>query len=117
MVSLMILIVGMLGLLVGLNVAMDVNTRNQLRDEAVQLADDRMRLAKSNGAATLAAPFNNLSATVTRSSRIRAAKTLFTIGLTSSAVGNNSSMLSSAVSWTYKSQPFTQELISAKQYP
>lgn len=42
LVAIVILMVGMLGMLQAINVAMDKNLENVLRTEAVMLADDRM---------------------------------------------------------------------------
>jgi type IV pilus assembly protein PilV len=66
LVAIFILMVGLLGLLQSINVAMDKNLDNILRNEAVQLADDRMMLKRSKS-------FTQLSTTVANPTKISVA--------------------------------------------
>ena len=47
LVSLVILMVGLLGMLQGINLAMDKNVENALRNEALTVVDDRMMLKRA----------------------------------------------------------------------
>jgi len=47
MVAILILMVGMLGMLQAINVAMDKNLENTFRNEAISLADDRLMIKRA----------------------------------------------------------------------
>lgn len=116
LVALVILMVGMMGLISATATAVDLNIRNQIFDEALQIADERMRLVKANGTATFAAPFAGVSTSVVRNSRLRAKQTLYTIQLEATAAGDSSNVLRSVVSWVYKNKTYNQDITSMKQY-
>lgn len=116
MAALVILMVGMMGLISVTGTAVEMNVKNQIRDEALQIADDRMRLAKANGSATFASPFVGISTSVVRNSRLRAKKTAYTVELAATAAGDSSNVLRSAVGWLYKGESYNQEITSLKQY-
>lgn len=116
MVALVILMVGMMGLLSATSTALELNVKNQFRDEALQLADERLRIAKGNGAATFVVPFAGISTSVVRNSRLRSKNLAFTVTLGATAAGDSSNVLSSIATWNYKGQSNNQEITSLKQY-
>ena len=81
LIALIILMVGMMALLSAATNAVILNLDNLLRDEAVQCADAKMREVKGNKAATLSLPFQNLSVTSTRISKLRSKSVPYTITL------------------------------------
>jgi type IV pilus assembly protein PilV len=116
LVALVILMVGMMALLSAAGNAISMNMDNILRDEAVQVADAKMRVVKSNNAATYSLPFQNLSITSTQTSKLRSKVTPYTITLSSSTTGGNSNLLQVLVSWTYKNSTKQHELNTLKTY-
>lgn len=117
MIALIILMVGMMALLSAATNAIGLNLDNLLRDEAVQLADSKMRQVKGNKAATSAAiPFQNMSVTTVRMSRLRSKSLPYTITLSSSLAGENSSLLHVLVSWNYKGITKQHEFSTLKTY-
>jgi hypothetical protein len=108
--------VGMMALLSAATNAISLNLDNILRDEAVQVADAKMRVVKGNKAATFASPFNNISTTSHETSKLRAKSTLYTITLSSSSTGGNSNLLQVLVSWNFKNKAKQHELSTLKTY-
>lgn len=110
-IAMMILMVGMMALLATANSAILYNLDNMLRDEAVQVADSRLREVKANKSATFALPFQNISTSVTRTSKLRAKSVPYTVTLSASATGGTSSNLVTVnVSWLYKNKQKQHEL-------
>lgn len=116
LVALVILMIGMMALLSAATNAISLNLDNVLRDEAVQIADAKMRQVKSNTAATYSLPFQNLSVTTIQTSKLRAKSTPYTVSLTSASTGGNSNLLRVQVSWNYKNRAKQHELSTLKTY-
>ena len=116
LVALIILMVGMMALLSAATSAISLNLDNILRDEATQLADAKMRVVKSNKSATFSAPFQNISVTTIRMSKLRSKSTPYTITLSSSSTGGNSNVLNVVVSWNIKNIAKQLELSTLKAY-
>lgn len=116
LVALVILMIGMMALLSAATNAISLNLDNILRDEAVQIADAKMRQVKSNTAATYSLPFQNLSVTTVQTSKLRAKSTPYTVSLTSASTGGNSNLLRVLVSWNYKNRAKQHELSTLKTY-
>lgn len=116
LVALVILMIGMMALLSAATNAISLNLDNVLRDEAVQIADAKMRQVKSNTAATYSLPFQNLSVTTVQTSKLRAKSTPYTVSLTSASTGGNSNLLRVLVSWNYKNRAKQHELSTLKTY-
>jgi len=111
-----ILTVGMMALLSAATNAISLNLDNILRDEAVQIADGKMRVVKANKAATSAAPFQNLSITSTQSSKVRPKAPPYTVTLSSTATGGSSNQLRVLVTWVYKNKTKQHEMSTLKAY-
>jgi len=116
LVALVILMIGMMALLSAATNTISLNLDNVLRDEAVQIADAKMRQVKSNTAATYSLPFQNLSVTTVQTSKLRAKSTPYTVSLTSASTGGNSNLLRVLVSWNYKNRAKQHELSTLKTY-
>lgn len=116
LVALVILMIGMMALLSAATNAISLNLDNILRDEAVQVADAKMRIVKSNNAATFSLPFQNISVTSTQMSKLRSKTTPYTVTLSSSSTGGNSNLLRVLVSWNYKNRAKQHEMSTLKTY-
>jgi type IV pilus assembly protein PilV len=111
LVAIVILMVGMLGLLQSLNVAIEHNLGNILRSEAVMLADDRMMLKRTKA-------FESISTTVSSPSAIPVVRSTRGISKSYSVqeIVNQATPLSKEiivnVSWSYKSNTYSHSLSS-----
>jgi len=115
MVAVVILMFGMMALLSATTSAIQLNLDSVLRDEAVQIADEKMRVVKANKAATFAAPFQSISTTTTQVSKLRGKSTVYTTTLTSSTAGGGN-LLSVLVSWQFKGRDKKHEFATLKTY-
>jgi type IV pilus assembly protein PilV len=113
MVAIVILMVGMLGLLQSINLAIDVNLRNNLRNEAVYLGESEMNKLKGRG-------FDNISASYASyyvTSKIRGTSRNFSVQKSSTVLSTVSLLpaakqLTVVVSWTYKGTPYENRVIA-----
>lgn len=108
LVAILILMVGMLGLLQSVNVALQYNASTQLRNEAVMVGDEQM-------SRELAKPFDLIS-TVTGTRSV--SRPFFggykNYSVTRSGVDmTNSKQVTVEVNWTYKKERFTHEVHGA----
>lgn len=108
MVAILILIVGLLGLLQSINLSMDVNLRNHLRDEAVSVGERAMNELRGKGFdnISVASPRYNY-ATYQVPSKIRGATKSFSVDRNSTVIHEENSnpmtkQLVVVVRWTYK---------------
>lgn len=116
LVALVVLMVGMMALLSAATNAISLNLDNILRDEAVQLADAKMRVVKSNKAATFSLPFQNLSVTTVQMSKLRSKSLPYTITLSASPTGENANLLRVVITWNLKDKAKQHELSTFKTY-
>jgi type IV pilus assembly protein PilV len=119
MVSLLILLVAMLGLLESVNLITRENIKDQMRDEAAQIAEDKMAefratpfgLITTNSPLTTAhdyAPQNVPSA-------LRGFGKGYTVVRSATALASDKSVaLGVRVSWSYNNVPITHELVSVR---
>lgn len=59
LIAMVILMVGLLGMLQGINVAMDKSVESVLRNEAIMVADDRMMVKRSKTFDALSSPLTS----------------------------------------------------------
>ena len=111
-----ILLVGMMALLSAATISIDRNLDNILRDEAVQVADQRMREVKANSQGSFIAPFQNLSNPSHVYSKLRGKNFQYTTTLTALATGANSNVLTVQVTWQLKGTPKQLEFTTLKTY-
>lgn len=116
LVAFLILMFGMMALLSATTIAIDLNLDNIMKDEAVQIADEKMRVVKANKAATFSAPFQNVSTTTTQLSKLRGKSTLYTATLSSSSTGGSSNLLTVLISWKFKGLNKRHEFSTLKTY-
>lgn len=113
LVALVILMVGMLGLLQTINVAIDQNLGNVFRDEAVLVVDDLMmkKRAKAFDSVSTGTKF------MVYSTRVRGISKKYNItenvtGVTGTYPDFNSKQISIEASWTKKSNTYTHSATS-----
>lgn len=116
MVAFVILIFGMMALLSATTTAIELNFDNMLKDEAVQIADEKMRVVKANKSATFSAPFQNISTTTARKSKLRGKGNVYTTTLSASSTGGSANLLTVLVSWKYKGRDKRHEFSTLKTY-
>ena len=97
-----ILMIGMLALLNSIAVALNSNTGNILRDEAVRIAEQRMNEVKSRPFDTLTAA-NPENLTITR--EFRGISKSYSVSSQINDLSTDAKGLSVTVSWTYKNSP------------
>jgi len=115
MVAFVILMFGMMALLSATTTAIELNFDNVLKYEAVQIADEKMRVVKANKAATFSVPFKNLSTLTTQGSKLRGKGIQYTTRLSSSTVGGGN-LLTVLVSWQFKGRQKMHEFATLKTY-
>ena len=86
LVAMLILMIGLLGMLQVINLAIRTNLQNEVRDRAVAIAEDRMAREKS-------LPFGNITASVEKNitipSNIRSGSTNYSVTLRVDNIGNS----------------------------
>lgn len=115
MMAMLITVIGLMGLLESVNLAMGYNLKNQLRDEAVLIGEQQMGVLK-------ATPFNQVlpSTTVQVDSRLRGGFTkFFTVKSESTTWSapdqpDQAKLLTVTVTWTYKGIMYTHEVKSTR---
>ena len=112
LVALVIMIVGLLGLLEAVNVAIQANTRNQMRNEATQVGDVYMNKMRVTPFSLISTTYQDYSV----ASRQKGWKKKYTISRTGAKFGAYSASreLVVQVRWTFKNTPNVLELRSVK---
>jgi type IV pilus assembly protein PilV len=105
-----IMVIGMLGLLEAVNVAMEHNLRNQLRDQAVYVGEKTLN--EMRGAAFDDATFDSYSATIPMS--IRGVNKTYKVVSTSIPLGADSKQYEVVVKWTYKNRNFQNQVVTVR---
>lgn len=111
LVSIVILMVGLLGMLQSINVAMDRNLENILRTEAVMLADDRMMLKRAKTFTSLSTTVAN-PASIAVSQSIRGVDKFFSVQEIVSQPTANSKQVIVNVAWSKKNVGYTHSISS-----
>lgn len=107
MIAMVILMVGLLGLLTTINVAIQQNTEDQLRDLAVNIGDDQIRELSRFPIDSLLA-YGSETFRVTRP--FRGYSTGFNVLRRADPLGSNSAEVRVVVSWTQKGMNHQHEL-------
>jgi len=100
-VAMGIMLVGLLGLLATANLAMDFNTRDYMRDEAVRVGERFMNSAKNAAYSSITAGTTN----DTYTSTIRGISKTYNVTRTVNQL-TNTKHVSIVVNWTYKGQNY-----------
>jgi len=102
MIAIVIMMVGMLGLLQSINIAMEFNLKNHMRDEAVYMGEKYMNELKGKAFATASITFPLIST----ATRIRGANKKLMIETSSTQLADTAAgttnQLMVVVKWTYK---------------
>jgi len=101
-VAILIMMVGLLGLLAAIDLAMDMNTRDYMRDEAVRVGERAMNATKSTAYNSIA---TGGPTTQTISSNVRGIAKNYNVATTVEQLPN-SKHISIVVNWTYKGQQY-----------
>jgi type II secretory pathway pseudopilin PulG len=106
-ISMLILMVVAIALVQSSLLAMNTNVMNEMRSEAVSVAEQQMNMVRNT-------PFANLSTlptttTVYRNVRMKI-NTPFTASLAQSAINANSTQVTVTVSWTYRNSSFSTSM-------
>lgn len=103
LVAMVITLIGMMGLLQGVNLAIDTNLANGMRNESVAVAEQIMSEAKQR-------PFDNISTVETRlpvqSARFRNSFKSYSVVRNVIARGANSKEIQVGVSWKHRGTRF-----------
>lgn len=108
LVSLLILMVGLLGLLEIVNVSIAHNLNNQFRNEAIMLADRTMNNVKM-------APFNNISVKTTYSNyscRMNLGYKNYSVTKTTTNPTTNTKRVEIMIAWRYKAQRYIHSIVT-----
>jgi type IV pilus assembly protein PilV len=107
--AMVIMLVGLLGLLQAVNIALEHNLKNQMRNEVSRVAQDNMNLMRSR-------PFDAvLSSTTTARSSLRNINRTYEVTRTVSPTGTGiSSKYQVDVTWNYKNVPNTHSVMSVR---
>jgi type IV pilus assembly protein PilV len=113
LVAMLILMVGLLGLLQVINLAIRTNLQNDVRDRAVAIAEDRMAREKS-------LPFDNITAYTERSinipSNIRGGSANYSVTLKVDRIGN-SKKIDIGVRWQHRGDNYEHVVSSLVTNP
>lgn len=94
-------------------VAMNANVVNEIRDEAVGVADEELDLVRNTPYASLSSlPTSSI---ITR--RIRAFTIPYTVSLAMTAVNANSQQVLSKVTWTYRNKGYEHSVSTVVRMP
>lgn len=108
LIAIVILMVGMLGLLESINVAMEFNLKNHMRDEAVYVGEKYMNEFRGRGYSAILGNFSSLTVT----SKIRGGKHNLTVDRSWSDMGASTKRLQVLVKWKYKGVEYENRVIS-----
>ncbi|WP_343213480.1 prepilin-type N-terminal cleavage/methylation domain-containing protein [Geomobilimonas luticola] len=108
LVAMVIIVIGMLGLLEAVNVAMEHNLRNQLRDQAVYVGE---KILNDMRGQQFDATFTNHT-TIPMS--LRGVNKKFTVDTTTIPLGADSKQYEVVVKWTYKSRNYQNQVVTVR---
>ncbi len=106
MVAILIMMVGLIGLLQSINVAMEYNLKNQLRDEAVYTAERYFNELRGM-------PFDSIPVAdliFTTPSKIRGGAWPLTVKESSTLTTHDTKLVLVVVTWMYKNVPYENRL-------
>lgn len=113
LVSVVILMVGMLGVLQGVNLAIQENLKNELRTKAVSIAEARLAEEKSKPFASISTTTSNSTSTA----NIRSFAKQFTVVKDTASAGPNTKNIQVGVRWIYKGVAYEQMISTLVSNP
>ena len=113
LVAMVILMIGMLGLLQSVNLAMETNLRSQLREEAALVGERAMNDLRGKGFDNISASYSNYQI----ASKLRGSGKNYTISRTAPVIATSNGQpatkeLRVLVSWTYKGTTYQNRVVS-----
>lgn len=108
LIATVILMIAMLGLLQSIDIALQFNLKNQMRDEAVYMGEKYMNEFKGRGYTAITGNYS----TLTVASKIRGGKHNLTVDRSWSDMGANTKQLQILVKWKYKGVEYENRVIS-----
>lgn len=109
LVAISIMLVGLLGLLHSINIAIEYNLKNQMRGEVVRVAQDAMNDMRSRAFDAVS------SSTTTVPSHLRNINRTYTVTRTVVSAGSDvSRQYFVDVTWMYKNVPTTHSIVSVR---
>ena len=113
LVAVVILMVGLLGLLQGVNVAIMENLKNELRNKALSIAEAELAIIKNRSFDSIS---TNTKSSVT-TAQIRSVSKQFNVVDQVTATGTNTKNIQVGVSWTHKGVTFEQTISTLLSNP
>ena len=111
----MISLVGLLGLLQAVNLATEHNLRNQLRDEAVMVAEQYMGNLKVRAFDQISGVGSAQFSPRLVNSQLRSGKTVYTVERQCSSTGGGTAALMTVkVTWPYKGAQYSHAVTSIR---
>lgn len=109
LVAMAIMLIGLLGLLQSVNIAMEYNLKNQMRNEVVRVAQDSMNYMRSR-------PFDFVFTPVTTvTSTLRNINRRYTVNRSVISAGTDvSKKYQVDVTWMYKNVPTTHSVMTVR---
>lgn len=108
MVAMVIMLIGLLGLLQSVNLATEVNLKNQLRDEATRIAESTMNGMRTSPFAAVFTPLT------TAPSKIRNSQKEYVVRRSVTAMSTGSREYQVDVKWKYKNYSATHSILSVR---
>jgi type IV pilus assembly protein PilV len=109
--AILILMVGMLGLLQAINLATEVNLRNQIREEAVYMGERVMNELRGKG-------FDNIStlpltySPYTLPSKLRGVTRTYGVQKSATALSSDTKQLEVVITWSYKGVGYQNRVVA-----
>lgn len=112
----MISLVGLLGLLQAVNLATEHNLKNQLRDEAVMLAENYMGNLKVRAFSQISGVNGTPFSSRMVNSQLRSGKTQYTVDreCSSTGAGGSTALMTVRVTWAYKGAQYSHAVTSIR---
>lgn len=108
LVAIVIMVVGLLGLLEAVNVAMEHNLRNQLRDQSVYVGE---KILNDMRGQQFDSTFTNHT-TIPMS--LRGVSKKFTVDTTTIPLGVDTKQYQVVVKWTYKNRDYQNQVVTVR---
>lgn len=108
MIAILIMMVGMIGILQSLNVAMEHNLKNQMRDQGVHVGEKVLNEMRGH---EFGFPFTNQT---TIPMNIRGIPSRYTVDRTVTSLGGATEQYDVTVRWTYKGRPFQNRVVTVR---
>jgi len=113
MVAIVIMAVGMLGVLETINVSLQHNLKNELRNEAIRIGERYMAEFRGSDFDNLTDAYTDVSV----QSKIRSADKMFTVERSTEGLSANARRVTVVVKWTYRNQEYQNRLVSVVARP